>query len=177
MRPSVRPAVDERLDPHRALSNGLPGVSNTFTGTLPAGLSRLTKLIAVCVSRPAPLCIPTGSPCRLARGLAVSGRQASLRCRPTRQLSRLVLRPSSVDSLVRSRPLSVRLHSTAWDVLGSASHTNKPWFIQAMEAAERPQPRVRIGATFGYFESAITGTSGRTRSAARSLRLSPPSPT
>jgi hypothetical protein len=127
--------VDERLDPHRALGNGKPGVSNTFTGTLPAGLSRLTKLLDLCVSRPTPLCTPAGSPCRLARGLVVSGRQEALRCWPTRQLSRLVLRPSSVNFLVRSRPLSVRLHPTAWSVLGSASHTNKPWFIQAMGAA------------------------------------------
>jgi hypothetical protein len=65
----------------------------------------------------------------------VSGRQESLRYRSTRQLSRRILRPSSVNYLVRSRPLYVRLHPTAWGVLGSASHTNKPSFIQAMEAA------------------------------------------
>ncbi len=65
----------------------------------------------------------------------MSGRQESLRCGPTRQFSRHGLRPSSVNSLVRSRPHSVRLHPTAWGVLGSASYTNKPWFIQAMEAA------------------------------------------
>ncbi len=82
-----------------------------------------------------PLCTPAGSPCRLARGLVVSGRQEALQCRPTRQLSRLVLRPSSVDSLVRSHPQSLLLHPTAWGVRGSASHTHKPWFIQAMEAA------------------------------------------
>ncbi len=62
-------AVDEGLDPRRELGNGKPGVSNTVTGTLPAGLSRLTKLMAVYVSRPAPLCTLAGSPCRLARGL------------------------------------------------------------------------------------------------------------
>ena len=70
--------------------------------------------------------------------LVVSGRQESLRCRPTRQFSRLVLRPSSVDFPVRSRPHSMRLHPTTWRAFGSASHTNKPWFIQAMEAARTP---------------------------------------
>ncbi len=132
---SVRPAADERLDPHRALGNGKPGISNTFTGTLPAGLSRLTKLKFLCVLQPTTLCTPAGSPCRLARGLVVSGRQESLRCRPTRQFSRRILRPSSVNYLVRSRPHSMRLHPTAWRAFGSASHTNKPSLIQAMEAA------------------------------------------
>ena len=63
---SVRPAVDDCLDPRRALGNGKPGVSNKFSGTLPAGLSRLSKLMTLCVPLPTPLCIPAGSPFRLA---------------------------------------------------------------------------------------------------------------
>ena len=141
---SVRPAVDKRLDPHRELGNGLPGVSNTFTGTLPAGLSRLTKLLAVCVPLPTPLCIPAGLPCRLARGLVVSGRQESLQCRPTRQLSRLVLRPSSVDSLVRSHLHSLLLHPT--DRLGRArvgiAYTQTVVHLRHVRLLERPQETV-----------------------------------
>jgi hypothetical protein len=149
MRPSVRPAVNERLDPRRELGNGKPGVSNTFTGTLPAGLSRLTKLKALCVLQPTTLCTPAGSPCRLARGLW---------CLAGRSLYDVGLRGSFPDWFSALRALTflcapVLFHYGCIRPLGACSvqrriQTNhglfKPWRL-----LERPQPRVRIGATFG----------------------------
>ena len=126
------------------MGNGKPGVSNTFTGTLPAGLSRLTKLKYLCVLHLTPCHCGWFTVPACAR--LVSGRQKRLRYRSTWQLFRLVLRPSSVNFLVSSRPLSVRLHPTASGQrrIQRNRRLSKPWGL-----LERPQPRVRIGATFG----------------------------